>query len=233
MTDPVNDDETLAAEQAMRLLSPQDEAAARARMSADPAFARAVEAWDERMGGLYDEVTAVAPSPGVWPRVQGRIEPANDNRLVFWRRWAVGSTGLLAAACAGLVLLLVRDDAPVSAPAPAPTSVTRVAMLQVDGGVPVLSLAYDGATGNLMLSPTGRMPASPMVPHLWLVMPDGKVQLVGAITAENASRHNLGSMMDMAGHAQAVAISMEQPGHTPAGDKPDGPVVASGELQPL
>ena len=233
MTDPVNDDEALAAEQAMRLLSPPDETAARARMAADPAFARAVEAWDERMGGLYEEVTAVAPSPAVWPRVSGRIEPANDNRLIFWRRWAVGSTGLLAAACAGLVLLLVTDDAPVPAPAPAPVPVTRVAMLQVDGGVPVLSLAYDSATGNLMLSPTGRMPASPMVPHLWLVMPDGKVQLIGAITAGETSRHNLGSMMGMAGHANAVAISMEQPGHTPAADKPDGPVVASGELQAL
>ncbi|RZJ91549.1 MAG: hypothetical protein EON88_17270, partial [Brevundimonas sp.] len=65
MTDPVNDDDALAAEQAMRLLSPQDETAARARMAADPTFARAVEAWDERMGGLYEEVTAVAPSPAV------------------------------------------------------------------------------------------------------------------------------------------------------------------------
>jgi anti-sigma-K factor RskA len=30
-----------------------------------------------------------------------------------------------------------------------------------------------------------------------------------------------------------VAVSMEQPGHTPAMDRPDGPVVASGELERL
>ena len=56
----------------------------------------------------------------------------------------------------------------------------------------------------------------------------------GAIDGSESSRKNLsGVLPDMAGQAVAVAVSMEAPGHTPDAHKPDGPVVASGELQIL
>jgi anti-sigma-K factor RskA len=72
------------------------------------------------------------------------------------------------------------------------------------------------------------------VPHLWLVTPEGGVQLVGAIDGESVSRHTLPEdLAGQAGSATAVAISMEAPGHTPGQHQPDGPVVASGELQQL
>lgn len=240
MTDPVdmNEDEALAGELALRVLSPAEEAAARAREAGDPAFAAEVEGWNARLADLADGIAPVAPSPGLWPRILRALpgSAANDNgRTVFWRRWAVASTGLLAASLAAIVVLAVRPEAPVPAPAPAQAQVIRVATLTLqDGGRPALTLVYDPNTENLYLSPTEAMAGDARVPHLWLVGADGGVQLVGAIDGSAASRHHLDALLSgRAGQANAVAVSMEAPGHTPAPDKPDGPVVAAGELQRL
>lgn len=89
--DPAGDP-TLAGEYALRLLSPAEEAAAAARVEAEPAFAAKVEDWNERLGGLVEEITPVEPSPGVWPRIVAAVHGANDNAVIFWRRWAVGSS---------------------------------------------------------------------------------------------------------------------------------------------
>jgi anti-sigma-K factor RskA len=237
-TDGMDENEALAGELALRVLSPEEEAAARAREAADPAFAAEVETWNERLAGMADEISPVAPSPYVWPRVEAGLPPvaANDNRrLAFWRTWAVGSTGLLAASLVAVVVLLAQPSPVAPAPAPeAPVAVTRVATLTLENGHAAMTIAYDPGTGELYLAPTTEMAGDTRVPHLWLVMPEGGVQLVGAIDGSATSRHNLGQALSgKAGQASAVAVSMETPGHTPAPDKPDGPVVASGELQRL
>ena len=134
MTDPtdtgaMDEDQALAGELALRVLSPEEESAARAREAAEPAFAAHVEAWNERLAGLADTVAPVEPSPWVWPRVEAGLTPpkaANDNGVVFWRRWAIGSTGLLAASLAAVVVLLAQ-------PTPAPVSSVRVATLVTAG----------------------------------------------------------------------------------------------------
>ncbi|HST91320.1 MAG TPA: anti-sigma factor, partial [Brevundimonas sp.] len=207
--------------------------------ASDPNFAAEVEVWNDRLAGIADQVPSVEPSPWVWPRVEAALpQPvaANDNRrLAFWRTWAVGSTGLLAASLAAVVVLLAQPEPVTPVPATAaPATVTRVATLTLETGAAAMTIAYDSATGELYLAPTEAMAGDTRVPHLWLVMPEGGVQLVGAINGAATSRHNLGAALSgTAGQASAVAVSMEAPGHTPAADKPDGPVVAQGELQRL
>lgn len=237
--DPIDgvDPDVLAGELALRVLSPQDEAAARARQSADPAFAADVEDWDRRIAGLIDEVAPVAPSPGVWTRIAARLgaAPANDNRRVgFWRAWALGSTGLLAASLAAVAVLAVREPETVVVQQPPEPGITRVATLTLESGGGVVTLAYDSQNGALVVVPSEPMATDARVPHLWLVMPDESVQLIGAMDGERASRRDLDSALaGQAGRAIAVAISMEAPGHTPGPNQPDGPVVASGQLQAL
>lgn len=245
MTDRPTEDEdrALAGELALRVLSPAEERAAQARQASDPSFAAEVEVWNEQLAGFIAEIPPVQPSARVWPRVEAGIaapaaapDAANDNRAGFWRAWAVGSTGLLAASLVAVALLATRPvPAPIVQAAPA-GGVTRVATIATtDGGTPVVALAYDSATGNLFIAPTQAMNGVTAVPHLWLVKPgEAGVQLIGAIDGSAASHHHLTDVLaSTAGQAVAVAISMEAPGHTPAGDKPDGPVVATGELQSL
>lgn len=242
MTDPteidgMDEDLALAGELALRVLSPEDEAAARAREAADPGFAAQVDAWNERLGGLADGIAPVEPSPWVWPRVEAGLVPpsaANDNSVVFWRRWAIGSTGMLAASLAAVIVLLAQPTpAPIAPPAP-PPAVIRVATLTLESGAAAMTLVYDAGSGELYLAPTAEMASDTGVPHLWLVMPEGGVQLVGAVDGSATSRRSLGqALFGPAGTANAVAVSMEAPGHTPAPNKPDGPVVAQGVLQRL
>jgi anti-sigma-K factor RskA len=242
MTDPTptpEEDRALAGELALRLLAPEDERAARAREASEPAFAAEVEAWNAHLAAFAAEVRAVEPSGGVWARVQAAIAPvANDNGHVsFWRSWAIGSTGLLAASLVAVAVLIARPaPTPVVEQPQAPAGgVTRVATLTLsEGGGQAMILAYDTVTGNLFIAADSSMASAEGVPHLWLVKPEGGVQLVGAIAGEGVSRQSLSAALaSQAGTATAVAVSLEAPGHTPAADKPDGPVVASGELQQL
>lgn len=242
MTEPMTpseDDRALAGELALRVLSAEDERAARAREASDPAFAREVEVWNAHLSAFAAEVRAVEPSAGVWARVEAAIAPvANDNgRVGFWRGWAIGSTGLLAASLVAVAVLIARPaPAPVVVAPEAPAGgVTRVATLTLsEGGGQAVILAYDTVTGNLFVAPTGAIAAADGVPHLWLVKPEGGVQLVGTIDADGVSRQTLSdALTGQAGTATAVAISLEAPGTTPPPDAPQGPVVASGELQQL
>ena len=165
MTDPtdidgLDEDQALAGELALRVLSPEAEAVARAREAADPAFAAHVGAWNDRLGGLADSIAPVEPSPWVWPRVEAGLTPpaaANDNGIVFWRRWAIGSTGLLAASLSAVVVLMAQPvPAPVATPV-APAAVIRVATLTLENGAAAMTLAYDAVTGELYLAPTTAM----------------------------------------------------------------------------
>lgn len=236
MAEAQEDRDVLAGELALRLLPPAEDAAARARMATDPAFAAEVEAWSERLGALIEQFPMVEPSPAVWARIVASLDATNDNAVVFWRRWAYGATGLLAASVAALAVVLARPSPePVIIAAPAPEAVvTRVATLTLEGGGTAATLIYDPATQRLFLQPAAPMPAEGRVPHLWLVLDDGAVRLIGPVDEAAASRRTLDAAAEgFAGRAQSVAISMEAPGHTPALDRPDGPVVASGEFQPL
>lgn len=233
------DRDVLAGELALRLLSPPDEVLARARQNSDPDFAAEVEAWNERLAAFVDGIAPVEPSAGLWPRIHAATaETANDNGRVagFWRTWAIGATALLAASVGAVAFMVAQPD-PVVPATPAAVvqgGVTRVATLALEDGAPILTIAYDTATGNLFLAPTTQMAGQDGVPHLWLVKPEGGVQLIGAIEGGASSRLALTNVLSgVAGQATAVAISIEPRGTTPAQDAPGGPVVASGELQQL
>ena len=237
------DDVILAGELALRVLSPDDERAARMREAAEPAFAREVERWNEDLARLADEIADVTPSAAVWPAVTTRVfggrgesAAANDNgKLAFWRAWAVGATGLLAASVVGLVVLASQPQPlpPVTAPPVVEPSITRVATLQLESGETMLTLAYDPATGRLYVAPAGEADAEGRVPHLWLMAPDGGVRLVGAVGGEAHTMELDAALRPMAGEAAAIAISMEAPGVTPPIDAPQGPVVGSAEFSEL
>lgn len=240
---PRDEADALAAELSLRVLDAAQEAEARARADRDSAFAAQVEAWDARFADFAEEVAPIAPSAAVWPAISRKLDmpsapAANDNgRVAFWRGWALGSTGLLAASLAAVAVLALRPPAPAPAPvAPAETPhVLRVATLTLqDGGQAALTLVYDATTNELYLAPADGVGLGEGVPHLWLVSPEGGVQLVGAIDGQGTSRRRLdAALTGRAGQAQAVAISLEPAGTTPAPTQPGGPVVAQGALQRL
>ena len=72
------DQETLAAEYVLGTLSSEEREHAEALRSFDPKFESSVQQWERRLGELNVMVEAVEPSPAVWEKVKGQIEPAES-----------------------------------------------------------------------------------------------------------------------------------------------------------
>ena len=68
--------EALAAEYVLGLLEGEDLQAAEARLSSEPAFAREVAAWWDRLAPLLDERPGREPRTDLWPRIEAAIGPA-------------------------------------------------------------------------------------------------------------------------------------------------------------
>lgn len=102
-----NDHGDLAADYVMGLLDPAEEAEAERLMSADESFAKAVNAWRERLADFDATADPVAPSPALFDRIAEtiRIVPSPDggsarrvklwDNIRFWRAAAI--SGALAA----------------------------------------------------------------------------------------------------------------------------------------
>src|SRR5262249_59945004 len=88
------------------VLDATERRAAFERIEYDTDFAREVALWEEKLGGLADEIRPVAPPEGMWSRIEAAIsEPAGIpapqrggvwNSLPFWRIFPIGSAPLAA-----------------------------------------------------------------------------------------------------------------------------------------
>jgi len=232
MTDKREPDEraTLAAEQALRLLTGAERAAA----AKDPNFADEVARWRGRLAPLAAEVDSVAPPAGVWARIEAAIIPPQSNvvilkqRLNVWRGIAGGATAL-AATLAGVLLLQPRAEAPPAIVQPAGTPM--VAMLGDEQKQMKVMASWDPAGRQLVLVVAGDMPADPAHAHeLWVIPAGGKPRSLGTMGGAKQSHMRLAdALATLMENGATVAISVEPPGGSPTGS-PTGPVIASGAL---
>ncbi len=86
------DDQVLAADYAMGLLEPADEARAESRVTAEPEFAAAVEAWRARLSEFDSSVETTPPTPELWGRIAGSIKPETVIALPGARAAVRGAT---------------------------------------------------------------------------------------------------------------------------------------------
>jgi anti-sigma-K factor RskA len=104
-------DNILAAELVAGVLDPRQRAEAERRARTDPAFARLVEQWQERLSALDMSAPEVRPDPALWARIEGAIaRPSAQGRTAepawYARLW--NSMGALrAATAASLASVLV------------------------------------------------------------------------------------------------------------------------------
>lgn len=234
--DDLPDENFLAADYALGVLSPRDRRRADRLMREDTGFAREVEDWLRRLGPLFDTVEPVAAPTRVWSAIEAelprpravRASPLADARRRvsgFWRSLAIGSMGLAGASLATLVV--------VSLPAgPAPTLATSIAS---SSGAPLLTAVIDSRSGEVVLVPAAMTMPQGRVPELWLV-PEGGTPISLGVVDPGAPRRidlsGLGIGRDRMTHAAALAISIEPPGGSPTG-QPTGPVVGQGVLQSI
>src|SRR4051794_18985632 len=125
---PEGGDPVVAGEYVLGVLDASERSAVAQRIEGEPAFANEVASWEERLGGLADEVRSVTPPAAAWSRIEAAIaSPARSPALVFgslwqnllfWRIIGIGSSGLATACLIALTYfgtMAAPDRAPLLA----------------------------------------------------------------------------------------------------------------------
>jgi anti-sigma-K factor RskA len=207
-----DEDDAFAGEFVLGTLDPEDRRAAEQRIAQDPAFARTVATWEQRLAPMAAIPEAVEPPADLWARIDQATGTVVPLRRV--RRWQFGTiAGLAIAASLAAFIVLQR-------PEPA-----HVAVLSpIAGGTAVL-LATEESGGRLTVRPNGAI----QVPtdrdlELWaLAKGDTKPRSLGVLPAEGRSL-----VATLAPDTQLL-VSLEPRGGSPTG-QPTGPVVYGGTL---
>jgi anti-sigma-K factor RskA len=223
ITAPVPEDDLLAAELALGVLTSAERSAAQVRAAREPSFAAMVAAWEQRLAPWAAEIDEVAVAANIWDRIAASLPAQNKSAgwwqsLALWRGLSL-ATGALAAACiAGLIYL---GNAPYSKPLTA----------GIDGdGRRHFVATIDTRAGNIAVVPAAYSADATREPELWLIPADGKPRPLGMLRADRAVTIRIPSDLAALTVGDAVlAVSLEPPGGSPTGS-PTGPVIATGKL---
>ncbi|MDQ4087262.1 MAG: anti-sigma factor, partial [Pseudomonadota bacterium] len=183
---PEEERELLAAEHALGVLEGSELGEARRLALADPDFARAVAAWQERLAPLAEEVPDMEPEPHLWQRIERALDegPAMAANVVplrrklnVWRGYAAAVTAV-AAALAFVVYKGAGDPPVVVQKERAPV---MVAALSSQESAVSLSVAYDREEASLLVTP-GPLRAPPGRAHqLWIIPSGGTPVSLGLV----------------------------------------------------
>ncbi|MES2667614.1 MAG: anti-sigma factor [Pseudomonadota bacterium] len=211
---PQEDDDALAAEYVLGVLSLSDRVAAETRAKRDDAFAAMIAAWETRLSGLNDDYDE-APAPNLLPAIEARlfpVAPAAAKPGFGWMR-LLGGIGLAAALA--LAVYLVQ-------PVPGPVQVAT--LTSADAG-----LVYEARFVDEQMIVT-RVAGSPApageVHELWIIAPDAPPVSLGLLADATLS---VPYPAPPAGWV--LAVSVEPAGGSPAAG-PTGPVILTAEIPP-
>ena len=219
-----------AAEYVLGLLNAAQRAAAERRIGRDPAFAREVAFWEERLGGLASAVPEVAPPRALWSRIEASIGRAGRGETVglwrslsFWRGLALGASALAAACLAALIYVgaIGTPDA------------SLVARLDVDGGRAGFVAAVKTGEASLTIVPAALLGDEQKSLELWLIPPGDKPHSLGLIDPNRPVTIKVPKeLLTEVNNEAVLAVSLEPLGGSPTG-QPTGPVIANGKLAQL
>jgi anti-sigma-K factor RskA len=235
---PEEEQDLLAAEHALGLLTGEELLAARGRAATEPAFAAAVEAWELRLGPMLDAVPEQEPPADLWERIERRLNdaPSAGADVIQLqrsaRRWR-GIAGLTTALAASLALVLAlrvaQPDAPVPPQQPAAERMMAASLASEDGAA-TLAVAFEPDRGMMVVTPTRMQPAAGHDHELWLIPASGTPVSLGLVRAGVPQRHRIPEGLAASVSTEAkVALSVEPAGGSPTG-QPTGPVIAAAPL---
>jgi anti-sigma-K factor RskA len=220
--------DVLAGEYVLGTLDAAERTAVAARRRRETPLDAAIEAWEERLSPLTETLPAVVPEPGLWPRIEARLDAGglageNAERIVHlersaqrWRRAAIAASAL--AACL-LVAIGVRE---IMLPQ---TAKTYVAVFQKDDASPAFLLTVDLDTRMLSIRAVAAEPQPGKSYQLWIASDKlgPAPQSLGLIEARSGITQRELAKFDRALVEKATfGVSLEPAGGSPTG-KPTGP----------
>jgi anti-sigma-K factor RskA len=239
---PAEGNQLLAAEYVLGVLGTEERREVERRLAQEPALAREVAFWEERLGGLADAVAPVPPPPQLWSRINAvisvppppvaaprRSRPSLWQSLEFWRSFGIGAGALATASIAGLTYLGLAPS--VAPPTRAPP---LMATLGGAAGQPNFVAAITATGDGLVVVPAALLTNDPRAFELWLI-PVGETTPRSLGLIQPGQPIKLTIPPELAGRLTpdaTLAVSLEPPGGSPTG-APTGPVIAAGKLASL
>ena len=229
-----DDRDMLAAEYVLGTLDAAERASVTARLEREVELARAVRAWEDRLGPLSDAVPEMNPPAAVYdalvarlfgsPRTGGapdrRDLPADLRRRL--RRWqaATAGLGLLAASLTAWIgqreLETPRGDA-----------ARFTAVLQRDAGAPAMVLDIDLAARRLTVRPYLASAPAGRSYELWIIDTSlGTPRSLGILPAGAGAQESLSSYDTAVITGATYAVTVEAPGGSPTGLPTTAPILA-------
>ena len=229
-----DDTAVLAAELALGVLDGAERRDAQRRVIADPAFARAVEAWRAHFAILFAEWPEASVNSEVERRLIARLDAGErfattgPSRGNGWA-WATGAATLLAASLVLALALRPERMVPIAAAPVADGSPTLVAAIAPTGKGKPFAATYDARRGEIRLAGTVIVPRGRSA-ELWAIGGDSLPHALGIYDGSRGARVNVaGSNARRLAEGVTLAVSIEPVGGSPTG-RPTGPVVATGTL---
>jgi len=229
-----------AAEYALGVTTAAQRVEAERRMASDPAFAGMVTAWDERLAPLIDSIPEKTPPRVVWMRIAAQLGLAPKaagsgvwSNLNVWR----AATGVFAVAAAASMAILLVYPKPVETPtvvqpATPEATLTSVGLLKGETGPASFVVTLDRANKRLIIAPVSSASPSDRSFEMW-VLPKGQNPIsLGVMDGKEVVTIDTDKLIGADGSRATLAVSVEPLGGSPTG-LPTGPVVASGQLQPI
>jgi len=219
---PEGEERPLAGEYVLGVLAADERAEAERRIVAEPAFARSVAWWEERLTLLAADIPSATPSEGLWPRIQNLIveplKPSAWNSVNLWRGVAAGALALAAASV--VIAVLPRPAAPpIVAPSPAKPQAAEVALIaDPTSNKPMVVATLDHATDQVMLTPMDMKMPQGRDAELWIIPEGQKAISLGVIPTDAPKRIPMPEGLRGAGtYTALLAVTDEPIGGSPTG----------------
>ena len=231
----MTDRQYLAAEYALGILEGEALVEARGMAASDAGFAREVEAWEERLAPLFDEMGEEAPPSAIWERVKAGIDGERGGEVVELKRrvgWWTGMTAAASAIAASLALVVAFDAVrppPPAVEAPQGGEMMVASLMSEDKAI-IASAAWMPAKKSLMVMPGAMLPEPGRSHELWIIPAHGKPHSLGLVSGDGPHRMPVDdAMAPMFAEAATLAVTVEPEGGS-TGPEPTGPMIASGPL---
>ncbi len=174
----------MAAELALGVLEGEERAEALRHSLANPAFAAMVRKWEDRLDPL-GEGFAEAPPPNLWPSIEARLDAQPRSKEIrqvrFWRN----SAALASALAACLVAVIIMRPAAMPEAVSPPDQATIAQLAGADGTLLAANLDPDS---RLLRIRAVTLPASKLVPELWIIPADGVPRSLGLFNPDGTTQ---------------------------------------------
>lgn len=220
------DDELLAAEYVLGVLSHEERTAFAARIDQEPSLKARVRFWNERLATFAGDVEPVAPPSTVFAGVEGRLFATEAPKTGWWSSLQLWRSLAIASLAALIVAGIYLVNAPIGQKQ---DGQTFVAQISGETGVVQLVAFIDADEGRLKLNRTQGTPAQGRDFELWLIEGGNNPVSLGVLPEDQVTTLAVPDALIARLSGAILAISDEPLGGSPTG-QPTGVVLATGEV---